>query len=187
MLCYSLLLMFQVAAGQLVCYITTCNWCFVLQFVIDVSVCNLLIGVLQLVTVCDWCFACKISTVLHTARVWKFNCNCLDCNQDNRFFKNLIKNGFSDWPCKIWQLRIVVLSWLDTCICYEQCGDVVLFVFDIKQPSLPTPLYCVLVSVSLFMALSTVFHFMNSRDSSPLSHSVLLVLFLPHGCISLWK
>ena len=69
MLCYSLLLMFQVAAGQLVCYITTCNWCFVLQFVIDVSVCNLLIGVLQFVTVCDWCFACKISTVLHTARV----------------------------------------------------------------------------------------------------------------------
>ena len=46
-------------------------------------------------------------------------------------------------------------------------GDVTVFVFDINQPSLPTPFYSVLVSVSVFMALSTVFHSMNS----PLSHS----------------
>ena len=32
-------------------------------------------------------------------------------------------------------------------------GDVVVFVFDINQPSLPTPFYSVLVSVSVFMAL----------------------------------
>ena len=50
----------------------------------------------------------------------------------------------------------------------------------------------VLVSVSVFMALSTVFHSTNSPDISPLSHSVLLVfLFLPYWSfqlyISLWK
>ena len=51
-------------------------------------------------------------------------------------------------------------------------------------------LYSILVSVSVFMALSTVFHSINSPDSSPLSHSVLPVIFLPYWsfqlCISLW-
>ena len=54
-------------------------------------------------------------------------------------------------------------------------GDVVVFVFDINQPSLPTPFYSALVSISVFKALSTVFHFLNSPDNSPLSHSVLPV------------
>ena len=40
-----------------------------------------------------------------------------------------------------------------------------------------TPFYPILVSVSVFTALSTVFHFINSPDNSLLSHSVLLVLF----------
>ena len=53
-------------------------------------------------------------------------------------------------------------------------------VFDINQPSLPTPFIYVLVSVSVFMALLTVFHSIKFPDNSPLSHSVLLVLFLPH-------
>ena len=35
----------------------------------------------------------------------------------------------------------------------------------------------VLVSVSVFMALSTAFHSINSPDNSPLSHSVFPVLF----------
>ena len=52
-------------------------------------------------------------------------------------------------------------------------GDVALYVFDINQPSLPTSIYSVLVSISVFMALSTVFHSMNSPDNSPLSQSVL--------------
>ena len=56
-------------------------------------------------------------------------------------------------------------------------GDVAVYVFDINQPSLPTPFYSVLVSFS--KALSTVFHSVNSPGNSPLSHSVLLVLFLP--------
>ena len=46
--------------------------------------------------------------------------------------------------------------------------------------------YSVLVSVSVFMALSTVFHSINSPDNSPLSHyssglvSALLVLSTIH-------
>ena len=55
-------------------------------------------------------------------------------------------------------------------------GNATLYVFDINQQCLPTPFYSVLVSVSVFMALSTVFHSINSPDNSPLSHSVLLVL-----------
>ena len=62
--------------------------------------------------------------------------------------------------------------------------DVVIYVLNINQPSLPTlfkkKLYSVLVSVSVFMALSTVFHSINSLDNSSLSHSVLPVLFLPY-------
>ena len=45
-------------------------------------------------------------------------------------------------------------------------GDVAVYVIDINQPSLPTPFSSVLVSVSVFMALSTVFHSLNSPDNS---------------------
>ena len=61
-------------------------------------------------------------------------------------------------------------------------GDVTVYVCDINQPSLPIPFYSVLVSVSVFMALSTVFHSINSPYDSPFSHcssgliSALLVL-----------
>ena len=54
-------------------------------------------------------------------------------------------------------------------------GDAEAYVFDINQPSLPTPVYSVLVSVSVFMALSNVFRSMNYPENSPLSHCVLLV------------
>ena len=63
--------------------------------------------------------------------------------------------------------------------------DVAVYVFDINQPSLPTPLYSVLVSISVFMALSTVFHSINSPDNSPFSHSVLPVLSLPYWSFQL--
>ena len=49
-------------------------------------------------------------------------------------------------------------------------GDVAAYVLNTCQPSLPTPFYSVLVTVSVFMALSTVFHSLNSPDNSPLSH-----------------
>ena len=55
--------------------------------------------------------------------------------------------------------------------CYGLC-------LDINQLSLPTPFYSDLVSISVFMALSTVFHSINSPDNSLFSHSVLPVLFL---------
>ena len=40
--------------------------------------------------------------------------------------------------------------------------------------------------VSVFMALSSVFHFITSPDNSPLSHSVLPVLFLPYWSCQLY-
>ena len=70
-------------------------------------------------------------------------------------------------------------------------GEVMVYVTDINSPSSPTPFYSVLVFVSAFMALSTLFHSINSPDNSSLSHSVLLVLILPYWSfqlyISLWK
>ena len=56
-------------------------------------------------------------------------------------------------------------------------GDVTVYVFDINQPSLPTPFYSVLVSVSV-CGLSTVVHSVNSPDNSPLSHSVLPICLI---------
>ena len=64
--------------------------------------------------------------------------------------------------------------------------DIVVYVFDINQPSLPTPFHFVLVSVSVFMALSTVFHSFDSPNNSPLSHSIFLVLFLPYWSFQLY-
>ena len=48
-------------------------------------------------------------------------------------------------------------------------GDVMVYVLHINQPSLPTPFYSVLVSVSVFMALSTVLLSINSPDNSAFS------------------
>ena len=53
------------------------------------------------------------------------------------------------------------------------------FVSDINHQSLPTPFDSVLVSISVFMAHSTVFHSVSSPDNSPFSDSVLPVLSLP--------
>ena len=58
--------------------------------------------------------------------------------------------------------------------------DVSIYFVNVNQPSLPTLFYSVLVSVSVFMALSVVFLSINSPDNSPFSHSVLLGLFLPY-------
>ena len=64
------------------------------------------------------------------------------------------------------------------CVAHLHVVGMLRFMSDINQPSLPTPCYSVLVSVSVFMVLSTVFHSINSPDNSPFSHSVPLVLFL---------
>ena len=66
-------------------------------------------------------------------------------------------------------------------------GDVVVYVKDVNQPSLPAPFYSVLVSISVLMALSTVFNAINSLDNSPLSHSVLPTsLILPYWFFQLY-
>ena len=59
------------------------------------------------------------------------------------------------------------------------------FALDINQPSLPT-LFILFLCLFVFMAHSTVFHSINSLDSSPFSHSVLLVLFLPYLSFQLY-
>ena len=63
----------------------------------------------------------------------------------------------------------LTFSWLG---CYGLCNRH-------RPAELAHSFYYVLVSVSVFMALSTIFHSINSPSNSPLSHSVLLVLFLP--------
>ena len=68
-------------------------------------------------------------------------------------------------------------------------GDVTVHVVDMNQLSLLTPFFSVLVSVSVFMAFSTVFLSINSPDNSPLSRSSLPVIYLPYwsfNCISLY-
>ena len=65
-------------------------------------------------------------------------------------------------------------------------GDVAVYIFNRNQPSSPTPFSFVLVLIYVSVALSTVFHSMNSPDNSPLSHSVLPVLFLPYWSFQLY-
>ena len=62
----------------------------------------------------------------------------------------------------------------------SHCVHVAVYVFDINQPSLPTPFHSVLVSISVFMVLSAVFHSTNSPGNALLCHSVLPVLFLSY-------
>ena len=67
-------------------------------------------------------------------------------------------------------------------------GHVAVYIFDENQPSLPTPFYSVLVSIYVFMKLSTVSTSLNSPDNSPLSHSissgfVSAVLVLTNICL----
>ena len=57
-------------------------------------------------------------------------------------------------------------------------GDVTVYVYNVNQPRLLPPFYSVPVSISIFMALSTAFHSINSPDNSLFSLSVLPVLFL---------
>ena len=64
-------------------------------------------------------------------------------------------------------------------------GDFAVDVLGMNHPSLPTPFYSVPVPISVFMTLSAVFHPIYSPDNSPLSHSVLAVLFLPLSSIPL--
>ena len=55
-----------------------------------------------------------------------------------------------------------------------------------KPTKLAHSFYSVLVSISVFIVLSTVFHSINSPDNSPFSDSVLPVLSLPYWSFQLY-
>ena len=63
-------------------------------------------------------------------------------------------------------------------------GDVAVYVLDINQPSLPTPFYSILASLSDFMALSSVFHSINSSDNPPLLTLLFRYYFFLTGLFS---
>ena len=58
------------------------------------------------------------------------------------------------------------LHWPVPTVSPSRGGDVTVHVYNRNQPSLPTPFCSVLVSTSGFMALSTVFHSINSRSDN---------------------
>ena len=107
----------------------------------------------------------------------------------------------TDWTCFVCQFNAHLIA-LRPLFCFVQriyiyvpvgspsrggnVGNVAVYVFDINQPSLATPFYSVLVSISVLMALSAEFHSINSPDNSPLSPSVLPVLFLPYWSFQLY-
>ena len=76
-----------------------------------------------------------------------------------------------DWAVSSKKLSIthVIFGCYDVCAClltvtpsslaHLHVVGMLRFMSDINQPSLPTPFNSVLISVSVFMALSTVFHF----------------------------
>ena len=90
------------------------------------------------------------------------------------------------YSTKVLWLKQMGISLSVPCGSPSRGGDVAIYVLDINQRSLPIPFYFVLVSVSVFMALSTVFHSVNSPDNSPLSHFVLPVLFLSYWPFQLY-
>ena len=63
-----------------------------------------------------------------------------------------------------WLISFFKSSWA-----YLHVVGMLRFLSDINQPGLPTPFYSVLVSISVFMALSTVFHSIYSPDNSVFS------------------
>ena len=81
---------------------------------------------------------------------------------------------FQSWFCLICPFNYsshgLTFTWWG---CYGLC-------LRCKPAELAHSFYSVLVSVSVFMALLTVFHSINSPDNSLFSRSVLLVLFLPY-------
>ena len=79
-------------------------------------------------------------------------------------------------------LSLTKASYTDVPVGSPSCGwNVIVYAFDISYLSLPTPFYYVLVSVSVFIALSTVFQSINSPDNSPFSHTLF---FWSHLCLT---
>ena len=93
----------------------------------------------------------------------------------------------------VWLCRLIVNT---LCLChFSLVGSpqahlhvvgMLRFMYDINQWSLPTPFYSVLVSVSVFTLISTVFHSIGSPDNSPFSHFVFPDLFPPYRSFELY-
>ena len=91
-------------------------------------------------------------------------------------------------------LVVCVCARARVCVCVvpagspSRGGDVTVYCCDINQPSLPTPFYSVLVSISVFMALSVVISFHKfSRQLSAFSLcSSLFCLVGPFNYVSLY-
>ena len=87
----------------------------------------------------------------------------------------------------MWSLVTHVLLWLSVSAgSPSRGGDVTVYVKDTNQLSLPTPFHSALVSISVSMALSSLFHSINSPDNSPFSRSVLPVFSLPYWSFKLY-
>ena len=116
---------------------------------------------------------------------WLFVCLLFVLSCKARF--NLHHGWLISRDASICLLLLLLLSLLFVPTRLPSCGgDVVVYSFDINQPSLPTPFYPVLVSISVSMALFAVIDSINSPDNSPLSHSVLPVFFLPDWFFQLY-
>ena len=109
----------------------------------------------------------------------------------------LWQSGASEWPflrsVQEWITPLEILTVVPASSPLG-CGNVVVFVKDNKPSELAHSFLkrkSVLVSVSVFVSLSTVFHAINSPDNFPLPHSVPLVFFLRYWFfqlyISFWK
>ena len=96
-----------------------------------------------------------------------------------------------DWDWSRTQLNVLTMT--DPTIMFlvhtgspSRVGDVAVYVFDIHQPGLPTPFHSVLVSVSVFMALSTVFHSVKILPTT-LCFLTLFIRTGPLNSISLYE
>ena len=79
---------------------------------------------------------------------------------------------FFFWEClQVGERECMCVHTVYWCVCMGPHGLTFtwqgcwVYIFDINQLSLPTPFYSVLVSISVFMAVSTVFHSMNAPET----------------------
>ena len=137
---------------------------------------------------CCFCF-CHYHVVILSLTVpgtlwdfYKLFINMINKNEPKERFKFFCLADTAKYPFAIWCLFPSFVVPAGSPLCGR---NVAVYVFDINQPSVPTPFNSVLVSLSVFKALSTIVHSVNSPNSFPLSHSALPVLVLPYWPIQL--
>ena len=92
-------------------------------------------------------------------------------------------------------MMLIIMTIMCSLICQSSrahlhMAGMLRFVFDVNQPGLSTPFYPVLVSISVFVVLSTVFRSAFLQTTVRFLNSVLSALFLPYWSpqlyLSLW-